>query len=411
MTPREFLKRYSFDERLVNGRFFPSTPLELQDDDRVAVVLFNLGGPRNQDEVESFLYNLFMDPAIIDIPLPTFLRHPICTWVARKRSQTVREEYGLIGGCSPLNAYTKSQAKLLEAALNGRETEAGNVSFRVYTAMRYGWPSSEDAAAQMRADGITKVVLLPLYPHFSKTTTGASLVYWKALEDDGTLPRLPTVSVFEYAAHPAYIDAINARIEEGLSRFPEDIRRDVYLLFSAHGTPVKEMTVRKDPYCCLIHSTVSILMQKRGESLQFEVAFQSKVGPAEWLTPSTLDALKRLADEGRTNVLVIPIAFVSDHIETVFELDIEIRKEAEEAGIERFEVMTGLNDHPLFIESLADVTLRHVGLPGLTAEGQGIPARRHAASSRSLTCHQCIRNAEAWCWSDSNQSNYPVSDT
>ena len=397
MTPRDYLRAYRYDERLVTGAYYSTEPLLIETGDTVGVVLFNLGGPRNLDEIEPFLYNLFMDPAIIDIPLKGALRDILCRFVARNRSKSVRERYALIGGASPINPHTERQAELLEKRLNQELGESLSVRFKVYRAMRYAQPSSEQAAIDMRADGVTKVVLLPLYPHYSKSTTGASLGYWRALEEAETVPALPTVSVYEYAAHPVYVRAINARIEETLERFPKENRENVQLLFSAHGTPVKEMTVRKDPYCCLVHATVDEVMRLRGFDLPYEVAFQSKVGRAEWLTPSTPDALQKMAECGVKNVLVIPVAFVSDHVETAFELDIEVRAEAEEAGIERFEVMTGLNDHPLFIETLFDVTRRHLALPEYVdlERSSGPPA---ALAERRTKCHQCRNNAVAYDW-------------
>jgi ferrochelatase len=245
----------------------------------------------------------------------------------------------------------------------------------------------------MKADGVSKAVLLPLYPQYSKTTTGASLVFWKALEEEGVVPGVPTTSVFEYTAHPDLVQAFNDRIDEGLQRFPADVRGDVHLLFSAHGTPLYEMKRRKDPYCCLVHSTVQHIMSERSHAQPFRVAFQSKVGPAEWLTPATPDALAKMATEGVQHVLVVPVAFVSDHVETAFELDMEVRHEAEEAGIRQYEVMTGLNDHPLFVRALSDMVRRHLGLAG-----ESPPETKYSRKSRKLACHQCIRNAEAFCW-------------
>jgi ferrochelatase len=280
--------------------------------------------------------------------------------------------------------------------------------------MRYWHPLSEETARQMKEDGINKVVLLPLYPHYSKTTTGASLIYWWMLEQENEIPRWPTTFAYEYAANPKYLKAINERIDEGLQRFPREIRSDVQLLFSAHGTPVREMKERRDPYCCLIHSTVEQVMQLREDERSFHVAFQSKVGPAEWLTPSTPDKLKELAESGVKSVLVIPVAFVSDHVETAFELDIEVRDEAEGAGIQHYEVTSGLNSHPLFIEALAEVTASQLLLPAQspsTVSGDGAPfdrddyplrpldqLPRFKAESRCTRCHQCERITEAHRW-------------
>lgn len=400
MTPREFLRIYRYDDRLITGAFYSNESVPVVDGDTVGVVLFNLGGPRSVDEIEPFLYNLFMDPAIIDIPLKGVLRDVLCRFVARKRSKTVREEYGLIGGSSPINEHTERQAELLKRRLNREIGSRLGIRFCVYTAMRYANPSSETVAAEMRADDVTKVVLLPLFPHYSKTTTGASLGYWHALEKVGSVPSLPTVSVFEYAAHPAYVAAISARIDETLQRFTPEERETVHLLFSAHGTPLKEMVKRGDPYCCLVHRTVDQVMRLRQNDLPYEVSFQSKVGPSEWLTPATPDVLKGLAERGIKNVLVIPAAFVSDHVETAFELNIEVREEAEAAGIEHFEVMTGLNDHPLFIEALFDVTRRHLKPPEHVDSSvfERPPKGQYSLPERNTNCHQCRNNATAYCW-------------
>ncbi len=408
MTPREFLKGYQYDERLVNGGYFSQEPVDVEPGDRVGVVMLNLGGPMAEADVEPFLYNLFMDPAIIDIPLPKGLRHWLSCYIAKKRSKSVGEDYRQIGGNSPINRLTREQAKTLERRLNDRFGPVTGATFRTYIAMRYWKPLSEDCAARMKTDGIDKVVLLPLYPQYSKTTTGASVLYWHALERAGEIPTWPTSLVFEYAAHPLYVQALSERIDEGLQRFPHGVRDKVHLVFSAHGTPLKEMKKRRDPYCCLIHSTVQEVMNVRAEKEQrpFHVAFQSKVGPAEWLTPSTPDKLEELASQGHTAVLIIPVAFVTDHVETAFELDIEVREEAEHFGIEHYEVTSGLNCHPLFIEALAEAVAAQVAAVG-SVQGDGaanvlpqpIPTLpRYKAKDRSVRCHQCPCVTEARCW-------------
>lgn len=406
MTPRKFLSSYSFDERMVTGRFFPTRSLAVRPGDRVGVVLFNLGGPDDLDGIEPFLYNLFMDPAIIDIPLPAPLRDVLCRFIARRRSRSVRQEYALIGGRSPLNEHTRHQARLLERRLQEELAPVTGAQFNVYRAMRYAPPLSEDAAAEMERDGVDQIVLLPLYPQYSKTTTGASVVYWKALENAGEIPVRPTALVFEYATHPSLIRAFSERIDEGLRRFPEEEREDVHLLFSSHGTPLYELTRRKDPYCCLVHSTVDRIIHHRNEDRPHSVAFQSKVGPSEWLTPSTPDRLEELADAGVQNVLVVPVAFVSDHVETEFELEMEIRDEAEKAGIRRFEVTTGLNGHAHFIDALFDVTARACGVGNrLEHTGDGSSSRLedlqpHVESERTTHCDRCLRVREAACWTE-----------
>lgn len=430
MTPREFLDTYEFDRRMVTGGHFSSDPLAVDDGDTVGVVLLNLGGPETQEDVQPFLYNLFMDPAIIDLPVGGVFRHWLAKLIAKTRSRSVREDYEAIGGGSPINRLTREQSADLQALLNERYGEATGADFRTYIAMRYWRPFSEEAARRMQEDDVDKVVLLPLYPQYSKTTTGASLVYWEALQEEGEIPTWPTTVVQEYAANPKYIQALSERIDEGLQRFEKDVRSDVQLVFSAHGTPLKEMKERRDPYCCLVHSTVDQVMKHRGHDRPYHVAFQSKVGPAEWLTPSTLDKLDDLAEQGRQAILVVPVAFVTDHIETSYELDIEAREEAEEAGVRHFEVTSGLNSHPLFIEALAEATVAQIqrsqaSAPPLSV-GDGAPAHavpaaqngvaengredgayrlqpldrmpRYNADQRQARCHQCECITEARCW-------------
>lgn len=412
MTPRQFLAQYRYDNRLVTGSYFSSAPLTVKPGDKVAVVLLNLGGPKKVEDVRPFLYNLFMDPAIIDIPLKGYFRHLICRFIASWRSKKVGKDYELIGGGSPINRLTREQAVSLERKLNKQYAEATGATFHTYIAMRYWQPTSEEAAAQMQADGITKVVLLPLYPHYSKTTTGSSLVYWWQLEQNKEIPAWPTTYIFEYAANPKYVQAISERIDEGLQRFSRHHRDAVHLLFSAHGTPLKEMKERRDPYCCLIQSTVDQVMKLRGHDRPFHVAFQSKVGPAEWLTPSTPHKLEELAQQDVRSVLVVPIAFVTEHIETTFELDIEVRQEAEEFGIEHYEVMPALNSHPLFIQALVEATTSQLtfanGYTNGTASGAGdtpyYPLRpldelpRFRTTERCTRCHQCEHVTEARRW-------------
>ena len=406
MTPREFLKRYRFDRRLITGRYFAPDPLPVRPGERVGVVLLNLGGPEKTDDVAPFLYNLFMDPAIIDLPVGRWLRHWLARLISSTRAKKVGKDYEVIGGGSPINRLTREQAATLEHALNERFGAPAGVTFRTYIAMRYWHPFSEEAVAAMQRDGVDKVVLLPLYPQYSKTTTGASLVYWKTLEEAGEMPTWPTTSIFEYAAHPKYVQAVSERIDEALQRFPRDVRGRVHLVFSAHGTPLKEMKERRDPYCCLCHSTVDRVMAHRAAhdpDRPYHVAFQSKVGPAEWLTPSTPDKLKDLADEGHDAVLIIPVAFVTDHIETAYELDVEVRDEAAEFGIEHYEVTSGLNCHPLFIEALAEATVAQLALPGEpSGDGYGLQPieqlPQFKPSERCTRCHQCEHITEARRW-------------
>ena len=403
MTPIQFSRLYSFDSRIVDGSYFSGNALEVESGDIIGVVLLNLGGPHKSEDVQPFLYNLFMDPAIIDIPLKGITRHLLCKLISTLRAKKVAKNYAQIdpNGGSPINPLTEAQSAALEKSLNERFGEPNGITFNTYIAMRYWHPFSEEAVREMERDGVTKVVFLPLYPHYSKTTTGASLVYWKMLEGEGEAPVWPATYVQEYAAHPRYLRAISERIDEGLAKFPGKVRPEVRLLFSAHGTPLKEMTERRDPYCCLVHSTVGQIVKGRGNDRPFHVAFQSKVGPAQWLTPSTPDKLEELGKAGHKALLVIPIAFVTDHIETAFELEVEVREKAKDFGIEYYEVTSGLNNHPEFIAALAESVAAQFRLnhgPLL----HGVPVWRERSvyneSDRITRCKNCRRITEARVW-------------
>lgn len=398
MDERTFLKHYKYDSRLITGEYYSREPLKIEAGDKVGVVLLNLGGPEKLEDIEQFLYNLFMDPAIIDMPFGGVLRHWLSSYIASKRSGKVAHDYKAIGGGSPITRLTKEQADTLESRLNAFYGSETNAEFKVYIAMRYWKPSTEEAVAQMRVDGVTKVVLLPLYPHYSKTSTGSSLVYWWLLEREKEIPAWPTTYVHEYATHPKFIQAISTRIDEAIARFPADVRRQIQLVFSPHGTPLYEMKKRRDPYCCLVHSTVEQVMRLRGNDLPFHVSFQSKVGPAEWLTPSTQNKLIELGQSGHKAVLVIPVAFVTDHIETEYELDIMLRDDVHKNGIEHYEVTKGLNSHPLFIETLADAVAAQLDFDSNTKPV--LPTKQYQTADRTCRCHQCEHITEALCWQE-----------
>ena len=364
MTPLDFSRWYDFDERALRGEYFSSAALEVEEGERVGVVLMNLGGPRSLDEVEPFLYNLLMDPALVDLPIRGGLRHWLCRMLSSYRAESVREEYELIGGSSPLNDLTREQAESLEVYLNDQFGEPTGVDFRTYVAMRYGHPSSEEAAAEMEADGVDRVVLLPMYPQYSMTTSGSSLAYWKALVEAGEVPSWPTTAAYEYAANPKYVQALSELIDEGLQRFQRERRPDVQLLFSAQGTPLRSYRHRQDPYCCLVHATVSRVMEHRGHDRSYHTAFQNRVGFREGLTPTTTDVIEALAAEDEDqSLLMVPLPFTTDHLQTSYGLDIELREWAERVGIRYYEVNPGLNTHPLFIEALSEVALAQLDLP------------------------------------------------
>lgn len=420
MTPRELLGKYRDDGRFVTGAFYASDPLPVQRGACVGVVLLHPGGPRRAEDTPSFLYNVLMDPALLEVPLGKRLRPVVCRLLASLLAKPINREYEMIGGRSPINRLTREQAQALEAALNHKFGQAAGIEFRTYIAARYGHPSAEAAALQMEADGVDCVVLLPLYPQYSKLTTGSSLFQWWVLEQSGEIPRWPTTFVYEYAAHPKYVQAISERIDEALQRFPRAVRKDVHLVFVARGTPLREMTERRDPYCCLVHATVDRVMACRGHDLPFHVTFQSVLGVAEWLSPETEEKLEALARDGARAVLMVPVSFVSDRLETVYRLDVKLRERAEALGVFHYEVTSGLNCHPLFIEALAEIAVAQL-VCGDTAfagfSGDGVPSyalcplgRRasFAPSERMTRCARCPALAEAMRWEHDTGLPAPV---
>jgi len=228
----------------------------------------------------------------------------------------------------------------------------------IYTAMRYSKPMIREVAEEINKYGYEKVALLPLYPHYSVTTTGSSFNEWKRVYKGDTSG---VIYISEYFDNPKYISAINQRIDEAVSSFSETVRPDIQMLFSAHGTP--ESLVKKgDPYSLQIRKTVTAVMKARNFSHDYHLCFQSKVGPMKWLRPSTDEMIIKLAEKNKKQLLIIPISFVSDQIETLFELNIEYRAVAERSGIDNYVVMKGLNDSDVFISALRDIVLEAVPL-------------------------------------------------
>jgi ferrochelatase len=315
---------------------------------KTAVVLLNLGGPDSLEAVEPFLYNLFCDPDIFMIP---FGQKTFAKLISSRRAPKVIEEYKLIGGKSPINEWTEIQRNKLEV-----ELRKINSTTDVLVAMRYWIPLTQTIVEKVEAGNYEKIILLPLYPHYSITTTGSSFNEWKRYYK-GEEKKL--VLINSYYDHPVYVSAINQRIDEALLSFSEIIRNDVQLVFSAHGTPVS-LVKKGDPYSTQIKQTVEAVMKQRNYSHKHHLCYQSKVGPMKWLEPATDTMIEELSNKGNKHLLIIPISFVSDHIETLFELDIEYRHVADKCGIESYVVMKGLNDSQLFIDALKELVKNEI---------------------------------------------------
>lgn len=310
--------------------------------EKTAIVLLNLGGPDNLEAVQPFLENLFNDKDIFKIPL---FQKLIAKIIAKSRTPKVREQYKLIGGSSPINLWTEKQRAMLEISLKD-----GFENLDVFTAMRYWNPQIKDVADLISSKYYKKIILLPLYPQYSISTTGSSFNEWKRAFN---LSDIEQIFIQTFYSNKFYIYAINQRIDEALIKFPEPVRNEVQILFSAHGIPIS-FVKRGDPYPNQIRETVNLVMESRKKSHDYHHCFQSKVGPVKWLKPSTESKIRELISNGKKNLLIVPISFVSDHIETLYELDIEYRHIAEESGVENYIVMTGLNDSELFILALKE---------------------------------------------------------
>jgi len=316
---------------------------------RVGVVLFQLGGPDTLAAIEPFLYNLFCDPDIIDFPFARLGRRPLAKLISATRAKKVQHHYSVIGGGSPIRRFTELQARALQEKLR-----ADGLNARCFVAMRYWHPFTAEAVAQVRAAGCDEIVLLPLYPHYSSTTTGSSLNEWQRRFQDNT----PTHFVENFYRHEMYLDALIEKVEESLARFPHPERAE--LVFSAHSIPLS-IVEKGDPYQQQIEETADLLMQRGGWPNRHRLCYQSKVGASRWLQPSLHRTIRDLGNERVREVCVVPISFVSDHVETLGEIDHEAREEAARVGIEHFEMTSGLNDSPKFIAALAELVRSALG--------------------------------------------------
>jgi ferrochelatase len=323
-------------------------------DSRIGVVLLQLGGPDSLEAVEPFLYNLFCDPDIIDLPGAFLFRKGLARLISTRRGPKVQEIYRSMGGRSPILKLTARQAAALERAL------APDLPAKTYIAMRYWHPFTDVTVDQIVRDGIRRVVLLPLYPQFSKSTTGSSVREWERVLRAKGVTTLTSTLVSEYCEHPGYIRAIVRSIGYALRRIPEAGRRKTHLVFSAHGTPMS-LVRSGDPYQSQIVRTYNAVVRAGDFGLPHHLCYQSKVGPQQWLEPSLVNTIDRLAADGVSHMVVVPIAFVSDHSETLVEINMEARHQARERGVRHFDMSPALNACPPYVEALADVVRRSVG--------------------------------------------------
>ena len=323
---------------------------------RVAIILFNLGGPDEPKAVRPFLFNLFNDRAIIPYPQP--LRFLLATLIARSRERVARANYDLLGGRSPILPETLKQVEALDAAIAKR---IDNVTFKCFPAMRYWRPLVKDAAKAAQAWGATDVILLPLYPQFSTTTTASSLAAWKRVS------QLPAAAICCYPSGQAFAQAhADAIIETWRSAGSPPNPR---VLFSAHGLP-KRLIAGGDPYQWQVEQSVAAVRRALPREWEGRICYQSRVGPLQWLGPSTEAEIIAAARE-LTGVIVAPIAFVSEHVETLVELDIEYAQLASERGAPFYLRAPALGIAPRFIDALTDLVERALEAPGKVQSESG----------------------------------------
>ena len=308
---------------------------------KIGVVLLSMGGPDSLEAVEPFLRNLFSDPDIIR--MPPLLQKPLAFLIAKIRAKKTMHYYELMDGKSPHREQTEEQAKALQRSLGE--------GYKVVVAMRYWHPFTEEALRELFREEIEKIILLPMYPHYSRTTTGSSFKEFFRVYSRSSYPRVPVVKVESYHDHPLYIKALVEKIRETIEK-PEEY----FFLFSAHSLPMYVVN-EGDPYPKQVEETVRKVME-HFPNVSWALGYQSKVGPIRWLEPSTDQLIKDLARKGVKKLCVIPISFLCEHSETLYEIDHQYRNLAFSEGIETFTRVPTLRDHPTFIEALKDMVLK-----------------------------------------------------
>ena len=318
------------------------------------IVMMNLGGPKNLDEVQPFLLELFADREIIQLPAQDFLG----PFIAKRRTASVQQNYKDIGGGSPILEWTQAQGRGMCERLDKLSPETAPHKF--YVAFRYINPTSEDALQAMKADGVKRAIAFTQYPQFSCATTGSSLnELWRAARRVGLQDAFEWSVIDRWPTHARFIDAMTETVREGLAMFDEGVQDDVLLVFSAHSLPMSVVN-RGDAYPAEIGASVHEVMKRLNYDFEYMISYQSEVGPVPWLGPSTESVIEELGAKKRKNVLVIPIAFTSDHIETLHELDIEYGELAHESGISNYKRAPALNGLPVFQDALAEIVQEHL---------------------------------------------------
>lgn len=343
----------------------PEVPAFAVGNEKVGVLLLNLGGPETLEDVQPFLFNLFSDPDIIRLPrMFRFLQMPLAQFISVARAPKSREGYSSIGGGSPLRQITDAQGEALRQALCAK-----NIPAKVYVGMRYWHPFTEEAIEQIKRDGITKLVVLPLYPQFSISTSGSSLRLLESIfREDEYLVNMQHTVIPSWYQREGYIKAMANLTEEKLKEFEHS--EEVMIFFSAHGVPLAYVEEAGDPYKAEMEECVDLIMEeleRRGITNAYTLAYQSRVGPVEWLRPYTDETIVELGKRGVRSLLAVPISFVSEHIETLEEIDVEYKELALKSGIRKWGRVPALGCEPTFITDLADAVIESLPYVGAMA--------------------------------------------
>lgn len=351
---------------------------------KTGIVLVNMGGPSTLDEVHGYLSRLFHDRDLMRLPFQSRLA-PL---IARRRTPKIREQYAEIGGGSPILRWTREQGNALVCMLD--ELHPASAPHKAYVAFRYAAPLTDEALDQLEEDGVEHAVAFSQYPQYSCSTTGSSLneLYREIMRRSSSgRPGISWSVIDRWPTHLGLARAFANRIEAALSRLPVHERASVPIMFSAHSLPMSVVSGRGDTYPAEVAATVAAVMQQLGWSNPYRVTWQSQVGPSQWLGPQTADVVKNWAKQGHRRVLAVPIAFTSDHIETLYELDIELYEEAKEHGMELMRAES-LNDEPVFLRALADIAHEH--LASLKVPSQSPWAQGTSSRQMMLCCPGCV---------------------
>ncbi|XP_037341039.2 ferrochelatase, mitochondrial [Pungitius pungitius] len=322
---------------------------------KTGILMLNMGGPEKLEDVHDFLLRLFSDTDLMKLPV----QNKLGPFIAKRRTPKIQEQYSKIGGGSPIKHWTSMQGEGMVKLLDQMCPETAPHKF--YIGFRYVQPLTEEAIEQMEKDGVERAVAFTQYPQYSCSTTGSSLnAIYRYYSNRGNRPKMRWSVIDRWPTHPLLVECFADHVRNELLKFPEDKRDDVVILFSAHSLPMAVVN-RGDPYPQEVGATVQRVMERLGHCNPYRLVWQSRVGPMQWLGPQTDDVIKGLCERGKKNILMVPIAFTSDHIETLHELDIEYGQVlGEECGVENIRRAESLNGNPLFMKALADLVQSHL---------------------------------------------------